>query len=459
VIGAVPTVPIVAVRTDRVARPLPTVLMHSVVVRFMAFGLNAVTGIITARALNPTGRGEMAAVVLWPALLAGLTTLGLPSALTYHVRRTPDRAAVLVGAALAMCVGTGLVGTVVAWYFVPLWLRQQPASIVAAAQYCLLTITMCSLTLTGRAAWEARGHFAQSNLSQLVLPVVIIGALIPLAHTGRLTPRVAAAVYVLAGYPVLIWILVSVARIYRPTVRGAGAVWTRLLHYGCRSYGVDLCGVLAVYLDQALVVGLLLPEAMGLYVVALNLSKVINAVSGSLAMIMFPKVVGLSHDDLTASIARSARLGALVSSAFGLLIVAAGPMLMTRLYGPAYEPAGRLLPLLVLQVILAGVSQVLLQGFLAANRPGVATLVQFVGLGLSVPLFVTWVSSSGAFGAASALLASTFLRLLLMLLCYPVFLGVAIPRVWIGVRDVADLAAYRWAIVESLPFLRSGAAK
>ena len=36
-----------------------------------------------------------------------------------------------------------------------------------------------------------------------------------------------------------------------------------------------LCGMLAVYLDQALVVGLLSAASMGIYAVALSLSRVI----------------------------------------------------------------------------------------------------------------------------------------------------------------------------------------
>jgi O-antigen/teichoic acid export membrane protein len=74
-----------------VLRPLPIVLIRAIVARFVLFGLNGLTGVITARTLDPAGRGELAAMIIWPVLLAALTTLGLPGALIYHVRRNPNR--------------------------------------------------------------------------------------------------------------------------------------------------------------------------------------------------------------------------------------------------------------------------------------------------------------------------------------------------------------------------------
>ncbi|HKS96706.1 MAG TPA: hypothetical protein VJV74_11335, partial [Terriglobia bacterium] len=48
-------------------------------------GLGAVTGILTARMLGPQGRGELAALTLWPMTLIFLCSMGLDSALVFHV--------------------------------------------------------------------------------------------------------------------------------------------------------------------------------------------------------------------------------------------------------------------------------------------------------------------------------------------------------------------------------------
>jgi O-antigen/teichoic acid export membrane protein len=241
---------------------------------------------------------------------------------------------------------------------------------------------------------------------------------------------------------------------YRPAITGGPALWGRLTHYGVRSYGVDLCGILAVYLDQALVVGLLSSESMGIYAVALSLSRVIGAVHASVAMIVFPRVVGLTLPAMAAAVGRSARMGTMASGAVGLGVLAAGPALLAWLYGSSYVVAGSLLPILLAEAIVAGLAQVLLQGFLAAGRPGVATMVLGAGLVCSVPLFLVLVPAYGVVGAAVALLGASTLRVGFTLLAYRWALGLRPPRVWIGLTDLMDLASYRGALVSSMARLR-----
>src|SRR5829696_10111532 len=69
-----------------------------------------VSGVLVARALGPADRGYMALVLLVPALLALVGSLGLPLASTYFVARTPESARsiatkLIVPAALQTAVG------------------------------------------------------------------------------------------------------------------------------------------------------------------------------------------------------------------------------------------------------------------------------------------------------------------------------------------------------------------
>lgn len=434
-------------------------LMRSVAFRFGIYGMNALTGIMTARALNPTGRGQLAAILIWPMLLAGMSTGGIPSALIYHLRQKPERASAVLGCALVLSVVTGLTATLAGWHLVPLWLDDQHSDVVRAAQFALLATVVSALTLTTRAAWEARGRVDLSNVMQLVSPVVTALVLLPFILYGGLTPGRAAAIYVLAGVPTLAYGLTALTRIWRPSLRATKGLWTSLLHFGARGYGVDLCGTLAIYLDQALVVGLLAADAMGTYVVALSVARVLNAVQGSVAAMMFPRLVGIESNRLGATAARAARLSALVSAGLGVVVILFGGTLLRHVYGAGFEDGGHLLPILVAEVILSGMTQVLMQGLLAAGRPGLATMIQMSGLALSVPVFLTLVPWLGARGAALALLASTSMRLLMVISAYPTFLKVARPRVWVGRLDFTELAAYRLTLMRSLAGLREGALK
>lgn len=441
-------------------RPMSMTALRSIVIRFGWIGLNTVTGILAARALHPQGRGELAAITLWPMLVGGVTTFGLPTALLYYVRREPERASAFAGSALVLVTAITGLGMAIAWFLIPLWLRQQPPHIVAAAQLCVLAAPTASLATLGRMAWEARGRFGRSNISQLIPPMLVIVGLGTLAWLGLMTPVSAAAVYILAGVPAFAWVVWSVVRLYRPTLRGIGGASRQLLHYGARSYGVDLAGILSVYLDQALAVGLLTPAAMGIYAVALNVARVVASANGSVAMVMFPRLVNLEPDEMARAVARAGRMASIAGIGIGLAVLAVGPLLLRLLYGPAFGAAIEILPILVCQVIVAGLVYVLLQGFLAAGRPGVATTVQLTGTVLSVPLFLLLVPRFGLVGAALGLLISATARLVLTIVCYRAILRVPTPRVWFDTADFADLARYRTTLVSSmLRFLPAGGTK
>jgi O-antigen/teichoic acid export membrane protein len=56
------------------------------------FGL--VTGVLAARLLGPNGRGELAAIQTWPAVIATIAMLGMPETV-YYAARESNRAGLL----------------------------------------------------------------------------------------------------------------------------------------------------------------------------------------------------------------------------------------------------------------------------------------------------------------------------------------------------------------------------
>ncbi len=51
--------------------------------------LNIATSILAARLLLPEGRGEMAVIMLWPAVIGTLGLFSLDQAVMYHTARRP----------------------------------------------------------------------------------------------------------------------------------------------------------------------------------------------------------------------------------------------------------------------------------------------------------------------------------------------------------------------------------
>ncbi|MGH9553394.1 MAG: lipopolysaccharide biosynthesis protein, partial [Terriglobales bacterium] len=225
-----------------------------------------------------------------------------------------------------------------------------------------------------------------------------------------------------------VWMSSRLAKMFRPTLASFRESARQLFGYGIRSYGIDLCGTMALYVDQALVVRLLEPNMMGTYVVALSLSRMLNAFHNSVVMVLFPKAVSCLPEEVAEMTSRAMRMSTVLATLAGIGIVALGPQVLSLLYGKEYRGANTVLRILVLEVVLSGATLVLSQAFMALGRPGIITALQVTGLALTVPLMFLLIPRFGIAGAGAALLCSTIARLIFVLASFPVFLKMRVPR-------------------------------
>lgn len=422
---------------------------QSAATKLLIIGINAATGIVTARALAPVGRGELAAMILSYSFLSSALTLGLPSALTYKLRSQPEEASNLMGTGLLLCGLISCLSAFTGFFLLPHWIPQYSPTVLLYARIFLLNTPIALFFLVGRAAVESRGKFSASNLSLIGPPAATLAGLVPLKLLGLLTPVTAAWCYVLPGIPVFFWMFVQVYRTFTPRLHAVIPSTRSLLSYGMRSYGIDLCGTMSLYVDQALVVRLLAPDLMGIYVVALSLSRLLNAFHTSVVMVLFPKAVSRPPLEIVAMTGRAVRITTALTSVCGLCIILAGPTLLTLLYGSEYRGAANILRVLVVEVILTGATQVMSQAFMALGRPGVITALQAIGLSLTIPLMLLMIPKLGIMGAAIALLLSTCARFTFVLVSFPLLLKLPVPDILVRRQDVADVRqeVNRWLAI------------
>ena len=397
--------------------------------------LNAGTGILTARLLHPAGRGELAALLLWPQVLSGAVTLGLPSALTFSMRSKPESAAQFKLAALVMSVCLGALAALVAICFAPELMRQYRPEVVFIAQWLMPNTIIGVVLLVGRGALEARGDFRTSNLVLILPPSLSLLGLSMLGLLHRLTPEWAAVVYICSGLPAFALLLRSLQLKLGMRLVAHTAAARELLSYGIRSYGTDLCGTLALYVDQALVVTLLSPAQMGIYVVALSVSRMLNVLPQSIAMVLFPKMVGLGKEFVLAETSRALRLAVAFMSVGAATLLVFGPRLVGFFYGPAYGELTGVLNLLAAEALLRGCVTICAQAFMASDRPGTVTAQQIAGLLAAVPLLVVLIPRLGVQGAALGLLLSTGIRFAMVLISFPTVLKSPAPQFLLSRSD------------------------
>lgn len=409
---------------------------QTLLANILIVGINIATGVITARLLGPSGRGEQAAVMIWPQLLAFALTLGLPDALLYSFKRYPDRQPQLFSAALLLGAPMGGVGVMVGVIFLPYWLDQYSPAVIQFAQLGVLLTPVVLITLILTAVVQAREQFALYNAVRYLPPLLTLIALVLLALVHRLTPFSAALAYMLAIIPVFLWMLVRLWRLFRPRWYGLRWAFKDLTPYGLRAYGISLAKIAAQYLDRVLAVGLLDPAVVGLYVVARSLSLVLEVFHTAVASVLFPKASGRPVEEVVAMTGLAARVSTTLTLLAALGLALSGAWALSLVYGEAFLAAGAVFRILAIEVVLSGTAWILAQAFMALGKPGLITLFQGLGISLSVPLFLVLVPRYGLEGVGLALLISTVVRLMLVIASFPLILKVRIPRLWIARADL-----------------------
>jgi O-antigen/teichoic acid export membrane protein len=401
--------------------------------------LNASTGILTARALLPAGRGELAAMALWPLFLASITSLGMPSALIYFLRNRREESGRLIPTALIASLLLGCIAAVGGSFLLPFWLHNYSHHVVRAAQFFLLTTPLCALIETGRAALEAAGSFVASNVVRVAPPAVTLAMLLGLLALHHLNPVTAALVYTISVLPTLLILMSQLRHLVFGRWRMDLASCKVLLSYGIRSYGVDILGALALQVDQVLVISLLAPAEMGIYGVTLSLSRMFNLFQGSVVMVLFPRASGRTAQEILTMTEFSTRVSTLMTGCCAIIAALVGPFMLKILYGPEYSGASATLDILLVEVTISGAVFILAQAYMAVGRPGMVTIVQSIGLSLSIPMMLILIPRWGINGAAVALLTSTIARFLFVYFGFGLILKLPSPDLIPCLSDVQVL--------------------
>ena|SRR5919106_963564 len=412
--------------------PIRQVFSTSILVYVLSIG----TGVITARLLGPTGRGELAAMLLWPALAAGLFTLGIRPALTYSLaaQRGEPPCLILMGLLLTFCAG--LVAAGCGAVIVPIWLQGYSPDVITFAQWAMLIAPVTLLLRSAKGILQARGQYGFYNRNHYVPPLISLGALGALAFFGVLNPFTAAMAILSPPLPLLIANLVWIVRTERPRFCEPAHSLRELLSYGLRSWGKDVVGTLATEVDRAVLIGLVSPAALGLYVVAKHLARPTQALSNAVVTVLFPEASRVENKNAVRLVARAARISTAVSCALVLPLALAAPPLLELLYGQEFGAAAGPFRILLIDAVLLGFSSILMQAFMSLGRPGVVTALLVLGLVVNVIGMLLLVPAFGLPGAAFAVLISTIVRLAFLLLCFPLVLQVSPPSPLPRAKDV-----------------------
>lgn len=337
-----------------------------------------VTGPLQARALGPSGRGDLAAILVPLGLLPSVATLGFGSfAIVATARGVPEgRVAGTVGAlflvlsgvlmALAVPIASSLAdGREVVYRFLVIGLLLAPVTLLG-----LLALDLA----VGRADWDPvlKNRIASALLTAVPIPVLYV--------LGDLTVASAAAVSICAVlanfFP---WRAVYRRR---PKLRVDRAVLREALTFGPKSWIGGLAVVCNAQLDQLLMIDRVSPAQLGLYAIGVSFATflVIPAVNA----LMTGGTARVVQRD-AALVLRSSRFAVLVIGTLSVGLIVCSPVVLPLMFGHAFRDAVTVTALLCLGNVPLALGGVYGSAISNIRKPGIAARAEFLAVLVTVP--------------------------------------------------------------------------
>ena len=369
---------------------------------FAATALAGLAGVILARKLGPTVRGEYAAITAWFAVMQMIGAMGQPAALCYHVAADPRQGREYVATSRAMMLTTGSFTLAAGYLLAPLLAHGNPVETLGyriAFAISIVGFVAASYTF----ALQAR-DLHQWNVVRVSQPVVALVAVIVLWRLGRLT--LVNALLVLAGSLLvqLSWSYRCCRRVGLAPGRAQARLVRPLASYGVAQIAAVTPAALNAQLDQ-LVLSQTVPAAdLGRYAVAVSLSLLPIPLVSAIGNVAFPRLA--AQRDVTGATHRLQRIAVM-----GSAILAAGillPLALTAywmvplIFGAAYRGAVPLLWILTPGSVFLACGQVVGDLLRGRNRPIVVAWAQGLAAVFTVVLLLALLPLVGVAGAAIA---------------------------------------------------------
>lgn len=410
---------------------------------YLVMLIGLVTSPIMARAVGPSGRGEIALALVYLTLATTLVGMGVPLAIAHASANRLHSPGSGLATSVRFCWMITPASAVLAAIVVfgPARDLSLAARIGTGALLVTAPVAVLSLCLGGLLV--ARGDLRSLTHIQAWTTVALGAGIVAAFVAHNLTVGVYLAIMLATTFlsAVISWRAVGIRR--------EGAVPIKpLVKFGVRGYAGYFAMTGSLRLDQAFIGPVLGSRLLGIYAVSASLSILPFTLARAVASRAFGAVAAADGERRPEVMSQFLRITILAAAVVSLAIGVVSPVLVPMLYGSAFsQVVGPLLIMLPGAVALSGsgTASVCLS---AVGRPGKTTIAEVSGLVvtlLGLPFVVPTFGITGAAVLSTVTYLTTFV-------VYCVFLRRLGPvGWWPGRREVRTIGA---AVGRRMPIAR-----
>jgi O-antigen/teichoic acid export membrane protein len=365
-------------------------------------GLGVISGMLLPRLLGPQGRGELAAITLWPITLVCLTTLGIDRAATFFASRNRGNVSPVASACLAIGGAQSLLVIPAGLVVLPIALRNYRPEVLHLSLLFLLAVPLIHANNFQASLLLGNLKTGWYNASRILwsLPYAVGVGILFLLGCRSIPAIVGLQVVAIAGAAILGYYALTTQ--FHPAWRWDASVVRAMLKYGAKTHFGQITYFMNQRLDQLWMALLLPSQELGTYVAAVAFADSLLIIPRGIATVTM--AVGSNSDGAGAR--RWAKRSLLLSSAW--LVPAATALwfsssfLIPFLFGTKFEQSVLPCRILILGSCASGLSTVLSEAARSVNRPEIPSYAELAGLAVTVVLLAVLLKPYGPVGAAAA---------------------------------------------------------
>jgi len=370
------------------------------------FALGFAASIILARVLGPEGKGLYALIVLIPALMLKLGSLGIEAANVYFTGSKRYEIKDIASNSLLGSILLGLVLIFLFWGIAHLNIFQGflNSNQINSFYLWLVVLTIPLSLLSGFLnniflGKEEIVKYSKINIFRSVLQLITIIVFLSILRQGIFGAVIS---YVLTTIGVTLFIVLSIKKITKITLSYNRRLFKDSTKYGLKEYSGNLAQFLNYRLDMFLVAAFLTPGAVGYYSITVGIAEKLWMLPGAIATVLFPRISSLQDKDANNLTPRVARHTFLIIFILSLILAILAKPLIKILFGSAFLPSVTPLLILLPGIIALGGAKTLTADLAGRGKPQFGTYSSFVSLAVNIPLNLWLIPKWGIAGAAFA---------------------------------------------------------
>ena len=356
------------------------------------------SGLLIARALGPSGRGAFTALTVIAIMIAWVFAIGSTQTITYFQARDADPRLGVLSTWLLLAIPLSAIALVVSELLLPTLLAAQPPRTLELGRVFMITVIVLLYTELFLGSLLGLHRFAFYNALRAGVPTVITLLYASLWAFHRLTIETALATYGAIQLISLVVLAVATLRRYdlsRFSIRTAKETsW-----YGIRARGAELGNLVNARFDLFIMPAFLSASSVGLYSVSASMSYTVFLLSSSLATVILPVATRRGQAG-TQTITRSLQVTLVSGVAMGIVLMPGAELAVRVVYGADFLGSVAPFRILLPGAVLYGGAQILIAGLHSINRPFTATVVQGIGVIITVPGLLLFMPVGGITAAA-----------------------------------------------------------